>query len=666
MKKQFSIVAVVLIILLLQQITLAMASDDSNSTGTGVEVKQEVPFSKTTFSEMENRDKQPMSDTTQHRVIHRRMAPYLHYINQSSPVSSKSGGATSATDTDAPALTSSFTGMSSSNVAPPDTMGAAGPNYLVNMTNGGVAIYTKSTGALYRQVTLASFWSSLGSAASSPYDVKVIYDQFNSRFIVTSVSGESGPNAYLLVGVSATSDPTGTWYMWSINVSLNNGTTSTNNWGDYPQLGFDQNYIYVTLNMFDNSDNYQYVKIIAIAQSQLTSSHSSLTWTELVNPSGTYFGLQPCHVFGTSQSHYFLEEGYYGSGNSISVIAATDAPASASATGDASSGVTRYFKIYSLSFSGSTSSWTDRGYLQVQNSYPILDMPSASQPGTTYKLDTGDTRILSSVCRNGYIWASHTVGSSDNTKTEAAWYQIDPSRASSNSSSIGTTVSEGRVNDTTLSYFYPSIAVDSSNNVALGFSGSSSSTYGSAYYTARNSTAAAGTMQSVATLKAGAGTYICSFCGSTTSRWGDYSATAIDPTDESFWTIQEYAPGGTNTNTWATWWGHFSISSSSSGSLTHTLTAPTTTSIARGGNLGPFSSSIVNTTSSTYYMYAYIYTPSGDWLSQTNGQTISSGQTVSATNLNIYIPYGVQTGTYYYFEIVYDSSLNTYEYKYFS
>ncbi|QWR77656.1 hypothetical protein [Candidatus Magnetomonas plexicatena] len=662
MKKRFSVILVFLIILLLQQIGLTIASDTAD---TATKVKQAVPFSETTFTEMKNKNEQSPSNAAQHRVIHRRLTPYLHKLNTGSSTSSKTGGAVLAPAAEAPALTGSFTGMSASNVAPPDTMGAAGPNYLVSMTNGGLAIYTKSSGALYSKVTLASFWSSLGTTvASDPYDVKVMYDQFNSRFIVSSVSGESGPNSYLLIGVSATSDPTGTWYMWSIKVSLNNGTTVTNNWGDYPQLGFDQNYVYVTLNMFDNTDNYQYVKVIAIAQSQLTSSHSTLTWTELVNPSGTYFALQPCHVFGTSQSHYFLEEGYYGSGNSISVIAATDAPVSESTDGNASSGITRYIKVYNLSFSGNTSVWTDKGYVQVQNTYPTLDMPSASQPGTNYTIDTGDTRMLSSVCRNSYIWASHTVGSSDNTKTEAAWYQIDPSKASSTVSSIGTTTSEGRVKDTTLSYFYPSIAVDSSNNVALGFSGSSSSTYGSAYYTARNSTDAAGTMQSVATLKAGAGTYICNFCGSTTSRWGDYSATVVDPSDESFWTLQEYAPGGTNT--WGTWWGHFSMSSSSSGSLTHTLTAPTTTTVSRGGNLGPFSSSIVNTTSSTYYMYAYIYTPSGSWFVQNNGQTISAGQTLSATNLNMFVPFAAQTGTYYYFEVVYDSSWNTYEYKYFT
>ncbi|MBF0519559.1 MAG: hypothetical protein HQK92_07545, partial [Nitrospirae bacterium] len=104
----------------------------------------------------------------------------------------------------------------------------------------------------------------------------------------------------------------------------------------------------------------------------------------------------------------------------------------------------------------------------------------------------------------------------------------------------------------------------------------------------------------------------------------------------------------------------------SSSTLTHTITAPTTTSVSRGGNVGPFSSTITNNTSSTYYTYAYIYTANGIWWAQTNGQTISAGQTFSASNLNIYVPYTASTGTNYYFEIVYDSSWNQYDYKYFT
>jgi hypothetical protein len=49
--------------------------------------------------------------------------------------------------------------------------------------------------------------------------------------------------------------------------------------------------------------------------------------------------------------------------------------------------------------------------------------------------------------------------------------------------------------------------------------------------------------------------------GGTDNRWGDFSATVVDPTDNvTFWTLQEYAQTPdpvTGTSRWGTWWGKF-------------------------------------------------------------------------------------------------------------
>ena len=74
-------------------------------------------------------------------------------------------------------------------------------------------------------------------------------------------------------------------------------------------------------------------------------------------------------------------------------------------------------------------------------------------------------------------------------------------------------------------------------------------------------------MQPVALLKAGEAPYFKTL-GGTENRWGDFSATVVDPTDDtSFWTLQEYAMThdtfiDNNTNVvdrsrWGTWWGKF-------------------------------------------------------------------------------------------------------------
>lgn len=100
---------------------------------------------------------------------------------------------------------------------------------------------------------------------------------------------------------------------------------------------------------------------------------------------------------------------------------------------------------------------------------------------------------LNAVFRNGFIWTTHHVANDADTKTEVAWYQIDPANASP-SSPYGTPTQQGRISDTSRWYYYPSIAVNSNDDVGIGFSGSSSSEYAGAYYTARQSSDTANTI----------------------------------------------------------------------------------------------------------------------------------------------------------------------------
>ena len=61
------------------------------------------------------------------------------------------------------------------------------------------------------------------------------------------------------------------------------------------------------------------------------------------------------------------------------------------------------------------------------------------------------------------------------------------------------------------------------------------------------------------TLKDGEGPYVKRHEGDR-NRWGDYSATQVDPSDDlTLWTIQEYARvpvgKGDESGRWGTWWG---------------------------------------------------------------------------------------------------------------
>ena len=108
--------------------------------------------------------------------------------------------------------------------------------------------------------------------------------------------------------------------------------------------------------------------------------------------------------------------------------------------------------------------------------YTVSDLlPGAPQSGNDNTIDTADTRFMNVVYRAGALWTTHTVPSPGTTKTEVAWYKIDPG--------AGAVLTQGRISDPTRWYFYPSIAVNKDNVAAIGFSGSSTTEFVGGYYT---------------------------------------------------------------------------------------------------------------------------------------------------------------------------------------
>jgi hypothetical protein len=82
----------------------------------------------------------------------------------------------------------------------------------------------------------------------------------------------------------------------------------------------------------------------------------------------------------------------------------------------------------------------------------------------------------------------------------------------------------------------PSIAMDASGNIAIGFSVSGTATYPLIAYTARLTTDPLGTMgQGETTIASGTAAEVGS------NRWGDFSSMTVDPVDDcTFWYTNEY------------------------------------------------------------------------------------------------------------------------------
>ena len=178
------------------------------------------------------------------------------------------------------------------------------------------------------------------------------------------------------------------------------------------------------------------------------------------------------------------------------------------------------------------------------------------QTNSTIKINNGDARMQSVLYRDGYLWCAHTVfvPAENPTRSAIQWWRIKPD---------DTNTLSGRIEDTsgTMFYAYPSIAVNRFADMLIGYSSFSATQYANACYSLRVFFDEHEKFRSSRIFKAGEGIYYRALTNGESVRWGDYSATVVDPAnDTDFWTIQEYAaqPVGSVTNydsgRWGTWW----------------------------------------------------------------------------------------------------------------
>jgi hypothetical protein len=508
-----------------------VSAEPEPTTSTGVQVTKSVPFARESFDEIRARapfraQAVPGDRAIPLRRIQRRSGSTGQEVLPSATPVPAAPSVSSSPAPSAPALDSSFAGLgnpphSEGDVIPPDTIGAAGPSHLVSLLNSDFGVFSKS-GALLQKVPLQTFWASLGTAAGEPadfpFDTKILYDQHSGRFVAITLGGTSAPGSWVMIAVSATSDPTGSWNKWAIDADEDNGV-QTGNSADFPGLGVDATNVYVTANMFSGADVGQYSKAWVIPKPRLLAGSNPLTWFEFSDPPGSDFTMQPAHTFGTPGAEYFLFEGS-----------------------------TNRLAVASMDNTSGTPVWHSPLQIPVTPYASTNSLPGAPQLGNDNTISTSDTRLLNTVYRNGSVWTTHHLAV--NGKVEVAWYRISPG--------TGTVEAQGRVTDPFRWYYYPSIAVNQDNVAAVGFSGSSTTEYVGGYYTIIPPSS--GTAAPVALLKAGLAPY-WKILGGTENRWGDFSATMIDPTDDmTFWTLQEYAltpDPTTRSSRWGTWWGKF-------------------------------------------------------------------------------------------------------------
>ena len=412
---------------------------------------------------------------------------------------------------DPPVVARNFAAIAPGVSTPPDTNGAVGPSHLLLTTNGTVRIQDHS-GTILSSVNLLSFWSGLG--VTDVFDPRSYFDPHSGRFIVICCAQRRSASSGMLLAVSETDDPTGNWYRWVLDAD-----PADLDWLDYGNLGFTAGEITFTGNLFSiASDAFGGVQFWRIDKaSALDGGALTMESFKVTNAGGT---LVPAVTLDAAQTtQYVIRAGtsnLFGSGR---------------------------VQLYRLSGALGATTLGVLPNAALGASWSIA-LPNAPQLGTGASIETNDDRMLSAVFRFGRVWCCHTVGlpTAGPTRTAAKWWSVEPA--------TGLVHQSGVLDDGALSFYYPSLAVNSQGLMMLGCSGSSPTEYVGAYYAWRNPDTALGALEGFQRYHAGAGP----FSG---PRWGDYSGIYVDPVDgTSLWVLQQYAEVS---NRWGIQWAQLTV-----------------------------------------------------------------------------------------------------------
>lgn len=421
-----------------------------------------------------------------------------------------------------PAPDTGFLGLyDSGNSIPPDVNGAPGPQHLMVTLNTQVRIQSRQ-GADLGTVFLESFWQSL--PGSGTFDPKILYDQAENRWIFVTCAGSTAGNSRIYMGVSATSNPKGSWYLYSYLADPQNIV-----WFDYPSMGFNNRWIVVSGNMFGNDF---YSTVYVFDKQAMYAGQPQPGFTRFATNAG--FTLVPAITFDQDEQDIFLissANGNQGGMGYISLFKVT--------------GPTETPQFQVLGNIGTPNPWA--GYAGVNGDF----LPQLGSPAL---INAVDHRMQNVVLRNGKLWAVHHVFLPANNpqRTAVQWWNV---------SKQGQIIQRGRIDDPSglMHYAFPTVAVNQFEDMMIGHNIFSSMQYASAGYSLKAHFDPPNVTRSPYQYKEGLASYNKTF-GSGRNRWGDYSATMLDPANGvDFWVLQEYAELPVGGDRWSTWWAYVRI-----------------------------------------------------------------------------------------------------------
>jgi hypothetical protein len=339
------------------------------------------------------------------------------------------------------------------------------------------------------------------ATACIAFDPRILYDAETLRWFAVAVDVADAPN-HFLVAVSNGADPTQGWAGFQID------SDSTDQfWADFPTLGINGEGVFIGAMLFRHfASSSERAAVLVLPKDDLVSPVPSVANATLFeNLHASQVGLIPQAVVDLERS-----------GSPAIFMDAVMFP--------------RFGLMTRADVAGSVTAPLLQPMTQIfpPQSHPLAT--SAEQPGPKMNIDVGDGDFQSSVLLvNGSVWGVSNVDV--NGRSALHWIEID--------AATNAVRQQGLIADDELEFYYGSIAVNDFGRVVIGCSGSSESQFVSSYAAVGETIDGVTVFDEPILLKAGVSDY--QMAAGARNRWGDYSATVVDPADPYvFWTFQEF------------------------------------------------------------------------------------------------------------------------------
>ncbi len=427
---------------------------------------------------------------------------------------------------------------------PPDTQVAAGPNDIIEVTNIVGRVFDKS-GTDLDNFNLNSLFGVNPTIFSS--DPRIEYDTLAGRWYIsfliydtTDTAMDPAHNGFFELAVSIDSNPAHGFNTYAVE--------TPGEIPDQPSLGFNDDKIVTGGNAFScdpdcDTGPYEGNEFLVWNKSELLAGDATID-TDFNPPAedNSDFPIIPAKSRSSTSTLFMVSA----LGSDLNIWTVTGVPPGSIAD-DTIASVT-----------------------------PFTFPPSAPQKNSSHSIDTGDERILDAVYRDGILWASgNDMCKPSGDTTQRSCLQFFEVLTGGASPVVHQDFSFGTKN---FYDYYPSVDLDSSDDLITSFSQSSSNEFPSAYVDGRLAGDPVNTLGTPVLFQAGAKAYSSNDTSGGPFRWGDYSGAGVDPNDQTaIWVAAEFATSSTVGLNWGTYIAEARLIAPATATATPTATATAAT-----------------------------------------------------------------------------------------